>query len=54
MLVDRLTNLVERCDKLALIERLLSPLVQPKHKLANEANGNVQLKQALQRLGETI
>ena len=45
---------MERCDKLSIIERHLSPLVQPNHKLANEANGNVQLKQSLQRLAETI
>ena len=45
---------MERCDKLSIIERLLTPLVQPGHKLAHEANGNVQLKQALQRLAETI
>lgn len=42
--------LVERVDKQALLIRVVKPLVQPTHKLANEANGNVQLKQALQRL----
>ena len=41
-------------DKHAIITRLLNPLVQPGHKLQNEANGNVALKQALQRLHLTI
>ena len=47
-------DLVERVDKHAIITRLLHPLVQPGHKLQNEANGNVALKQALQRLAITI
>lgn len=46
--------MVERVDKQAIINRLLSPLVQPGHKLQQEANGNVALKQALQRLAITI
>lgn len=47
-------DLVERVDKAAIISRLLNPLVQPGHKLAQEANGNVALKQALQRLALVI
>ena len=47
-------DLVERVDKQAIITRLLNPLVQPGHKLQQEANGNVALKQALQRLALTI
>jgi len=46
--------LVERVDKLAIITRLLNPLVQPGHRLQQEANGNVALKQALQRLAITL
>ena len=47
-------GLVERVDKHAIITRLLNPLVQPGHKMAQEANGNIALKQALQRLALTI
>lgn len=47
-------DLVERVDKSAIITRLLNPLVQPGHRLQQEANGNVALKQALQRLAITI
>ena len=47
-------DLVERVDKVAIITRLLNPLLQPGHKLQQEANGNVALKQALDRLGVTI
>ena len=43
-------DLVERVDKQAILIRVVKPLVQPTHKLANESNGNVALKQALQRL----
>ena len=43
-------DLVERVDKQAVLIRVVKPLVQPTHKLANESNGNVALKQALQRL----
>ena len=46
--------MVERVDKLAIITRLLNPLVQPGHRLQQEANGNVALKQALQRLAITL
>lgn len=53
-LVDRLSSLVERVDKHAIITRLLNPLVSPGHKLQQEANGNIALKQALQRLALTI
>jgi hypothetical protein len=49
-LVERLCNLVDRVDKIALIDRHLGGLLQPKHKIHTEANGNVQLKQALARL----
>ena len=45
---------MERVDKHAIITRLLNPLVQPGHKIQNEANGSVALKQALQRLAITI
>jgi len=48
--VERLVNLVDRIDKMSLIERHLGALLQPKHKIHSEANGNVQLKQALARL----
>ena len=41
-------------DKQAILIRVVKPLVQPTHKLANESNGNVALKQALQRLAITI
>jgi len=53
-LVDRLTSMVERVDKQAIITRLLNPLVQPGHRIQQEANGNVALKQALQRLAITV
>jgi len=46
--------LVERVDKVAIITRLLNPLLQPGHKLQQEANGNVALKQSLQRLAIVI
>ena len=47
-------DMIERVDKQAIITRLLSPLVQPGHRIQQEANGNVALKQALQRLAITI
>ncbi len=47
-------DLVERVDKQAIITRLLNPLVQPGHRLQQEANGNVPLKQSLQRLSITL
>ena len=34
-------GMVERVDKHAIIMRLLNPLVQPGHRLQQEANGNV-------------
>jgi len=49
-LVERLCNLVDRVDKIALIDRHLGGLLAPKHAIHKEANGNVQLKQALARL----
>lgn len=42
--------MIERVDKPNLLERHLQPLVQPSSKLAQEANQNIQLKQALLRL----
>jgi len=53
-LVDRLSSMVERVDKQAIIMRLLNPLVQPSHRIQQEANGNVALKQALQRLAIVV
>jgi len=47
-------GMVERVDKQAIITRLLNPLVQPGHRIQQEANGNVALKQALQRLAITV
>lgn len=49
-----IVDLVERVDKQAIINRLLNPLVQPSHKLQQEANGNVALKQSLNRLAITL
>jgi hypothetical protein len=37
-----------------MLVRVVKPLVQPGHKLAHEANSNLQLKQALQRLAVTL
>jgi len=34
LLVDRLCNLIERVDKVSMIERYLHPLLQPNGKLA--------------------
>jgi len=47
-------GMVERVDKQAIIMRLLNPLVQPSHRIQQEANGNVALKQALQRLAIVV
>ena len=45
-----LTDLIERVDKISMIERYLCPLVTPNHKLQQEAQSNASLKEALQRL----
>lgn len=42
--------MVDRVDKVSLIERHIGALLAPKHKIHSDANGNVQLKQALARL----
>jgi hypothetical protein len=38
------SDLIERVDKISIIERYLQPLIQPSGKLSQEANQNAQLK----------
>jgi hypothetical protein len=39
---------------MSVIDRHIGNLLQPKHKIHSDANGNVQLKQALARLEMAI